>query len=318
MKFKTIFTTLQVLAFSVTLGATASAQEVLNFGVIASAGVQNLKKDWEPLLADMRRQTGLNVQPYYAQDNAGIIEAFKTGKVQIGFGKKSAIETLNSGSGEVFGMAVNANGSKGYNAVLIANKSSPLKNLDDVLKGSKSLNLGLGDVNSTSGYVAPVYYIFVDRKIDPQTAFLSVRNQNHEKNALAVANRLVDVATNNSEDLEHFAANYPEKFKELKVIWTSPLLPLDPLFMRKDLSAATKTKVKNFFYSYGKTAEEKSTLMEINKLAGYTPADDKALTPIRIIDLYGERFKAQASATLSADEKASKLADIDRRLAALK
>jgi len=183
-------------AFTMTL---SHAQEVINFGVIASAGVQTLKSDWEPVLADMRKRTGLNVQAFYAQKNAAIIEAFIAGKVHIGFGKKTAIETVDSGAAEVFGVAVNADGSKGYHSVLIAHKASPLNNLDDVLKSSKTLRLGLGDINSTSGYVAPVYYIFVDRKIDPQAAFLSVRNQNHEKNALAVAGRTVDVATNNTE-----------------------------------------------------------------------------------------------------------------------
>jgi phosphonate transport system substrate-binding protein len=296
----------------------AQAQEVLSFGVIASAGVQNLKVGWEPLLDDMRKRTGLNVQAFYARENSAIIEAVKSGKVHMGFGKKTAIDTIDAGASEVFAVAVNADGTKGYNSVLIANKSSPLKNLDDVLKNSKTLRLGLGDVNSTSGFVAPVYYIFVDRKIDPQAAFVSVVNQNHEKNALAVANRVVDVATNNSEDLVHFAENYPEKFKDLKVIWTSPSLPLDPLFMRKDLPAATKAKIKSFFLSYGKMPEEKANLMEINKLSGYAPSDDKMLDPVRLLAFAGERFKVLANASLSANEKAGKVAELDRRIAALK
>ena len=108
------------------------------------------------------------------------------------------------------------------------------------------------------------------------------------------------------------------KFKELKIVWKSPLLPLDPLMMRKDLPAATKAKIKDFFLSYGKTAEEKANLMEINKLSGYAPADDKMLMPIRIIGLYGDRFSLQANTALSADEKAAKIAEIDRRLAAIK
>lgn len=305
------------LAACLTMGL-AQGQEVLNFGVIASAGVQNLKVGWEPLLDDMRKRTGLNVQAFYARENSAIIEAVKSGKVQMGFGKKTAIDTIDAGVSEVFAVAVNADGSKGYNSQLITTKSSPLKNLDDVLKNSKTLRLGLGDVNSTSGYVAPVYYIFVDRKIDPTTAFLTVTHQNHEKNALAVANRLVDVATNNSEDLDHFAGHYPDKFKDLKVIWTSPLLPLDPLFMRKDLPAATKAKIKTFFLSYGKTPEEKANLMEINKLSGYAPSDDKMLDPVRLLALAGERFKVLANTSLPAEDKAAKVAELDRRMAALK
>jgi len=40
--------------------------------------------------------------------------------------------------------------------------------------------------------------------------------------ALAVANRLVHAATNNSENLERIAKTAPDKAKEIRVIWTSP------------------------------------------------------------------------------------------------
>ena len=48
----------------------------------------------------------------------------------------------------------------------------------------------------------PGYYVFAQNKVDPKTAFKVVRSANHETNALAVANKQVDVATNNSENLD--------------------------------------------------------------------------------------------------------------------
>lgn len=49
-------------------------------------------------------------------------------------------------------------------------------------------------------------------------------NAGHETNALAVANKQVDVATNNTENLDKLKTSAPEKLKELKVIWKSPLI----------------------------------------------------------------------------------------------
>ena len=62
-----------------------------------------------------------------------------------------------------------------------------------------------------------------------------MRTANHETNLIAVANKQVDVATNNNESFEKFERRIPEKAKDIKVIWKSPLIPSDPMVWRKDL-----------------------------------------------------------------------------------
>ena len=110
----------------------------------------------------------------------------------------------------------------------------------------------------------------------------------------------------------------PEKFKEIRIVWTSPLIPLDPLVMRKDLPEATKQKVKDFFYSYGKGGQhEKEVLMKISKLSVFKPSTNAQLIPIRQLELFKERNKIEADATLPAAEKQAKVAEIDRKLAEL-
>ena len=85
-----------------------------------------------------------------------------------------------------------------------------------------------------------------------------MRTANHEANALAVANKLVHAAANNSENLERLAKTAPEKAKEIRVIWTSPLIPSDPLVWRKDLDAGLKKKIADWLFAYGKTDAEKA------------------------------------------------------------
>ena len=222
-------------------------------------------------------------------------------------------------SGEVFAQMVNADGTQGYYSHLIVHKDSPLNTLDDVLKNGKSLNFGNGDPNSTSGFLVPGYYAFAQNKIDAKTHFKVVRSANHETNALAVANKQVDVATNNSENLEKFKERQPEKFKDIKIVWTSPLIALDPLVMRNDLPEPLKAKIKDFFYNYAKTdAREKEIVMKISKLSGFKPSTNAQLTPIRQLDLFGKRNKIEADATLADADKKTRLAEIDQQLASLK
>lgn len=306
------------LALGLGLGMTCAFAQDINFGIISTEASANLKQDWQPLIDDMNRQTGLKVTAFFASDYAGIIEGMRFNKVQIGwFGNKSAMEAVDRASGEVFAQMVNADGTQGYYSHLIVNRDSPINNLDDVLKNGKNLSFGNGDPNSTSGFLVPGYYVFAKNHVDAKSLFKVTRSANHETNALAVANKQVDIATNNSENLEKIKERFPEKFKDIKVVWTSPLIPLDPLVMRKDMPEATKAKIRNFFYNYAKTdAHEKEIVMKISKLSGFKESSDRQLLPIRQLDLFAQRNKVEADTVLNDSDKKTRLAEIDKKLSA--
>lgn len=299
---------------------TAAHAQTINFGIISTESTQNLRADWQPLLDDMAKQTGLKINAFFAPDYAGVIEGMRFNKVQVAwFGNKSAMEAVDRANGEVFAQMVNADGTQGYFSHLIVHRDSPIRSLDDLLKNGKSFTFSNGDPNSTSGFLVPGFYVFANNKIDPKTHFKVTRNANHETNALAVANKQVDVATNNSENLSKFQERQPEKFKDLRIIWTSPLIPLDPLVMHKDLPAATKEKIKNFFYNYAKTdAREKEIVMKLSKLSGFKSSTNAQLIPIRELDLFSQRNRVESDTTMSAADKANRLADIDKKLSALR
>ena len=200
---------------------------------------------------------------------------------------------------------------------MIVHKDSPVNNLDDLLKMSKNLTFSNGDPNSTSGFLVPSYYVFSKNKADPKTMFKAVRAANHEANALAVANKQIYVATNNSETLGRIKDRMPEKASNIKVIWTSPLIPSDPMVIRSDLDTAVKAKIKDFFYSYGSNDTEKATLMQLQKITGFKVSSNDQLKPIRQLELFKARNKLEADTTMSAADKTAKLADIDKQLAVL-
>lgn len=306
---------------ALTLSLPALAQQdikELNFGIISTESTQNLRQDWAPILADLEKRTGYKVNAFFAPDYAGIIEGMRFNKVQVAwYGNRSAIEAVDRAGGEVFAQMVNADGTQGYYSHLIVHRDSNIKTLDDVLKNAKSLTFSNGDPNSTSGFLVPGYYVFAMNKVDPRTAFKVARSANHESNALAVANKQVDVATNNSENLDKIKARFPDKFNELRIVWTSPLIPLDPLVMRADLPPAAKQKIRDFFHNYGKAEQEKAHLMKLSKLAGFRVSDNRQLIPIRQLDLFREKTRIEGDDKIAADEKARRVAEIDKRLAEL-
>ncbi len=299
----------------------AAAQDLkeINFGIISTESSQNLKQDWQPVLDDMARKTGLKVNAFFSPDYAGIIEGMRFNKVHVAwFGNKSAMEAVDRASAEVFAQMVNADGSQGYNSVLLVHRDSPIKSVEDMLKNAKSLSFGNGDPNSTSGFLVPSYYVFAMNNVEAKSIFKVVRSANHETNALAVANKQVDVATNNSENLEKIQERFPDKFKEMRVIWTSPLIPLDPLVMRKDLPEGAKAKIKAFFYTYGQGGQkEKDNLMKLSKLSAFKESSNRQLIPIRQLELFREKTKLETDTAMAPADRQAKLAEVNRKLADL-
>ena len=318
---KKLITRLASVTLMAALPLAGLAQDLkeINFGIISTESSQNLKSDWQPVLDDMAKKLGMKVNGFFASDYAGIIEGMRFNKVQVAwFGNKSAMEAVDRASGEVFAQMINADGTLGYYSHLIVHKDSPIKSLDDMLKQGKNLSFGNGDPNSTSGFLVPGYYVFSQNNIDPKTFFKVSRGANHESNALAVANKQVDVATNNSENLDKIKEKLPGKFNDIRVIWTSPLIPSDPLVIRRDLAEPLKGKVKEFFYNYGKgSQQEKDNLYKLSKLSSFKLSTNSQLIPIRQLELFKDRNKIDADASLAAADKQAKLADIDRQLAAL-
>ena len=71
----------------------------------------------------------------------------------------------------MFAQQVAEDGTPGYWSLLIVHKDSPLNSLEDVKRQAKSLTLGIGDPNSTSGFLVPGYYVMAQNGLDPKTSF---------------------------------------------------------------------------------------------------------------------------------------------------
>ena len=282
------------LAAAKLLSNSAQAQDLkeLNFGIISTESQANQKPIWEPFISAMSEEIGMPVKAFYATQYAGVIEAMRFGQVQLAwYGGKSYVEANEIANAEVFAQTVNDDGTKGYYSHLIMNKNHPdlakAKEMGGdkyVLENASNLQFAFNDPNSTSGFLVPSYYVFAQNNVDPKEAFKRlIFAGNHEATALAIANNQVDVATNNSESLSRLKKTNPDARTNVETIWTSTLIPSDPIAWRSDLPEEIKTKVKDFFYNYSD-----ETVLGPLEWQGFDPATDDLWNPIRELDEYVE------------------------------
>lgn len=298
-----------------TLLSPAHAEEqekALNFGIISTESQQNLKPQWTPFLQDMEKKLGVKVNAFFAPDYAGIIQGMRFNKVDIAwYGNLSAMEAVDRANGQVFAQTVAADGSPGYWSVLIVNKDSPINNLNDLLAKRKDLTFGNGDPNSTSGFLVPGYYVFAKNNISASD-FKRTVNAGHETNALAVANKQVDVATNNTENLDKLKTSAPEKLKELKVIWKSPLIPGDPIVWRKTFRNHQRQDLR-LLYELRQNAGRKAVLERLG-WAPFRASSDLQLVPIRQLALFKEMQGVKSNKGLNEQDKLAKTTEIQAQL----
>lgn len=306
------------LGLSLSLTAMSSmAMEELNFGIISTESQQNLRSVWQPFLDEMGEQLGLEINAYFAPDYAGIIQGMRFDKVDVAwFGNKSAMEAVDRAGGEVFAQTVDVSGNPGYWSVLVVHQDSNLNTLQDVIDNRSELAFGNGDPNSTSGFLVPSYYVFAQNDIRA-TDFKRTVNASHEVNLFAVANKQVDVATNNTESMNRFRVSSPERYESIREIWRSPLIPSDPIVWRKNLPEETKTALYDFFMDFGQSGDPKELEVLANlDWAPFRPSSDLQLLPIRQLELFKQRTVLLNKESLNNSEQ-EELASINNQLAEL-
>jgi len=265
-------------------GESREPNEV-RFSILSTESATSMGGYWKPILADMEKQTGLKVKPYFSSNYTTLVTAMQFKQTEVGwFSNLPGLDAVRRANGEVFARTFDPSGIDGYKSVLIVNAKSNLT-LDKVLKCDKSLSFGIGDARSTSGTLAPITYLFAPKGIKPETCFKTVRSGSHQNNLFSVANGQLDVATNNSTALLLNHQRGEKESAEVRVIWESPTLPEDPIIYRRDLDPAIKEKLRQFFLTYGKgdtpeAARQRANMAKIN-IGGFKPADETHLLPVR-------------------------------------
>ena len=261
------------LAFA-TLGTAFAQTPELRVGLIPSEDAQAMIRASQQVMDQLAEKTGMKVRPFVANDYNGVIEALRSGKLDIAYlGPFSYVLASSIANAEAFAVAVTKKtGKSAYHSVVITRKDS---GLDSVARLQRK-TFAFVDPTSTSGHLFPKAGLLADG-FDPDRHFSRVIfSGSHDANIMAVANGKVDGAAVADRIFESAVAKGVVKAEDFQVIWRSQPIPESPMVWRKSLDAATKQKVATAL------AEIKDLPWgDQGVLNGFAPTTDKAYDVVR-------------------------------------
>jgi phosphonate transport system substrate-binding protein len=287
----------------------------LSFGLITPRNAEQMLKNWNPFLDRMQRAVGVPIERATYANAGDLVKEFATGRLDLAWlGNAPALEIVETGLGSVFAVEV-VQGKAAYRSTLITHRDSTLRTLDDVHRALRQITFGDGDPKSTSGHIVPRYFAFVKRGVnEPEKMFKEVRRGSHEANLLATAKRDVDLATNNTSELENFRGTRPDEAALVRVVWESPDIPTSPMVWRNGLQPLVRQKVAAFTYGFGTTdAEEKGMLWNINKLTAWRKSTNRQLVTVADLEMFNARQRIMNDGTLSTEQRLQKVEEVTRR-----
>lgn len=271
----------------------------MRFAVLSDQPRDAAERAWTPFVRNMARATGLDVRPVFLSDAGVAVSAMRSGRLELGlFTNLAALEAVRKGGGEVFAKLSPPADMNGDYALLIAPATSRVT-LARVLACDRSLSLGLGEASSISGALAQETYLFAPRGLAVGKCFRRVSNGGAREILDAVAAGRIDLGASSTSELRRAHALRLPSADRVREIWRSPVLPQLPLVWRKDLDPAIKEKLRQFFLTYGvgdtrADGDQRARLTTLG-IAGFEPADDSHLLPVREMEATQAWQEAEAA-----------------------
>lgn len=221
---------------------------ILNFGVISSENEADRDARHRKFVAYLERTLRTKLRMHHATDYAGTIEGLKARKLEFArFGPASYARAwlVMGGKIEPIAVVTDTDGHAGYYAVIAVRADSASRSLDD-LKGK---SLAFADPNSTSGYVAPSFFLR-EQGVDPAKHFARTGfSGSHENSVIAVLNGTYDAAATWWTNEERSNVSRMEgkgmiPKGQIRYVWRSPKLPESPWAIHSDLPDPLKADVR--------------------------------------------------------------------------
>lgn len=240
---KTIKQFLRVASLTViALGASQVwAKDKLTIGLIPSEDSQAMIESSKQVLDDLQSKIGMPVMPFVATDYNGIIEALRSGKLDVAYlGPFSYVLATSVADVEAFSVAVTKKtGQSAYRSVILARKDSGIHSLAD-LQGH---TFAFVDPSSASGHLFPKAGL-EQAGFAPDSLFKRVIfSGSHDASILAVENRKVDAAAVADRIFASAVAKGVVKQDDFEIVWSSRPIPESPMVWRKALDPQLKKKV---------------------------------------------------------------------------
>jgi len=262
--------------------------ETLVFSIIPTEETTQELDIYAPLLAKLKEKTGKSIEFFMPTSYASVIEGMVNGWVHIGVhGPNSYVLAKEKDpTVEVFATYTKLKGhfqeeGPGYRAVLVSRADSKFDSIES-LKGSV---VGLADPASTSGNLFPriVFGDLVGVGPELEKYFSKVvYTGGHDQSALAVKEGRVDDAFVATHRLDNVIDRGLAKPEDYRVIWTSEIIPQDPMVYRGDLCEPVKAAIRDAFLTLHDDPEAKPFFEGISSTK-FVPMEDSDYDVIRML-----------------------------------
>jgi phosphonate transport system substrate-binding protein len=250
---------------------------VLKVGIIPAEDGRAVVRQSKEVIDQISAALKMKAEIFVGSDYNATIEALRSNKVDValmgGFGYVLA---TTQAPVEAFAVTVTAkSGTPDYHSIIIARADeNDLTSLDS-LKGH---TFAFVDPSSTSGSLMPKAAM-LDNHMDPEKDLKKViYSGGHDASIIAVAEGKVDAASVADRIYAGACDKKAIDCSKIKVIWTSPAIPNDPLFYRKAISDDMKKKIRDAFYGV-----KNLTFGEMGTVARFDPATDATYDVVRNI-----------------------------------
>ena len=264
-------------------GDSPKAPKLLRVGFVPAEDAQQVMQNAQPVVEILRKELGMEVQPFVATDYTVVVEALRVGKLDVAFLAPASYVLAKDEANVKVVLKSERKGSPFYYAAIITRADSGIKTLDD-LRGK---TFAFGDALSTTGYVFP-RKMFKERGIDPVRDFKQVLySGGHDATVLAVLNGKVDAGATfaNSPDSRDTAwmryLKDPEDIKKIRAIAFSEPIPADNLVISSALDEQTAKKIVDVFVQLSRDPKGKEMLRELYQIDGFVTATDKDYDSVR-------------------------------------
>lgn len=197
---------------------------------------------YEPVVAFLTEQLGVEVELIVTSEHAATAEAFLNGFVEVAdMGTQAYAIMHEQAPGKVrpFATQLNDDGTMGYNAaVLVRADNDEINSIEDL----EGRTVGFPSQSSNSGTIAPRYFLAKDHGIEDSDAFFGQTgfSGSHNNSVIGVVNGTYDGAfvwyrgddnTAATSLIERGEVNG----EDLKWVWVSPSMPTNPWVVSTDL-----------------------------------------------------------------------------------
>jgi phosphonate transport system substrate-binding protein len=231
-------------------GSTSSGggrnPDQLVMAAVPAENAQSLQQDYKPVIAMLEKAIGKKVTFQSATSYSAVIEAQRSGKVDIAqYGAFSLITAQNSGvkTTPVAAQVLKKGATPGYQSYGITRPDTGIKTLADY-KGKKVCFV---DPASTSGYLYPSAAL-LKAGIDPTKDVTPVMAGGHDASVLAVLSGQCDAGFAEDSMIDTTLPGKGQlKPGQLDVIWKSDVIAGAPIALSDDLAPDLKAKIADAF-----------------------------------------------------------------------